>query len=355
MTPNPTDSPFFLGTLNVQGPYFQAKGEGLLRCSLNDATGAITRSATYPKAENAIWLTRVRDTLLVATERYLSPGEVTGYAVGKDGALTQAGSPQSSHGGAVCHIAVNAAGTLAFVSSYLGGVTVHRLSAEGRVAPSHQEIRYTGSGPNKANQEGPHPHQAVCLSGDRVAVCDLGSDRIWLHRVVGDRLEPAGEVAVAPGSGPRHLALHPTLPLAYVLGEIDARVRVFDLRAGGFREVAVHPTLPEGHAGGFSGAAIKFHPSGRMLFTSTRGSDTIAGFAVAADGALRRVTTFPVCGRTPREFAIPPGGGWLLALNHDSHEVVPFRLRPEDGVPTGEIGPVFACGAPMCAVFDGAK
>lgn len=347
---------FFIGSINVPGPYFKAKGEGVTVCRLNEQTGAILREGASPRVENAIWMTRAGGVVLVATERYLEPGEVAAYAVdAKTGAFTRVGEARSSKGGAVCHVAVDTACRNAYVSSYLGGVTVHALDASGAVAPARQHFVYPGAGPVAANQEKSHPHQAVLSAdGKRLFVCDLGTDKIWVHAVGADGSlgEPKG-MPVAPGAGPRHLVLHPKLPLAYVLGELDARVRVYSISGDTWTAGAGHDTLPQGSARPAVGAAsaIRLHASGKVLYVANRGADSIAVFSVGADGALSPVTQVPVLGRTPRDFVLSPSGRWLIALHQDSHTARAFELDPATGLPTGKTGPEFATGAPVCAIF----
>jgi 6-phosphogluconolactonase len=109
--------------------------------------------------------------------------------------------------------------------------------------------------------------------------------------------------------------------------------------------------LPSDFNGTPGGAAIKFHPSGRSLAVSVRGSDNIAVFRLGARGEISLAANFPTQGKGPRDFAFSPSGRWLLALNQDSDAVVPFELDPSQGLPTGGVGSTFAIGCPVCAVF----
>jgi len=339
---------FFLGSLNVEGPYFHATGEGLTTCAMNEETGEITRVGACALAQNAIWLARAGEALLVAGENYLNPGTLAAFS--QNG--SSIGHAQSSLGGAACHIAVASDARTAFVASYLGGITVHALDPSGAVAPAHQHITYPGRGARPARQDKSHPHQSA-LTPDRshLLVCDLGCDRIWAHAFDGTRLGEPQAIAVSPGSGPRHLAIHPTLPRFYLLGELDAKLRLFEGSGADWREIAVYTTLPEAFIGEPAGAAVKFHPSGKTLFVSNRHSDTITCFAVDARGNLAHAATFAGQGQTPRDIALSPSGRWLIAVNQDSHILVPFELDPTSGMPTGKTGPAFACGSPFCALF----
>lgn len=343
---------FFLGSLNHAGPYFHGTGEGLTTCQLDETTGVITRLHICPEAENVIWITRAGSVLWVATEHYLDPGKISAFAVDKAGIPARVGRPQSSHGGAICHIAVTLDERTAFVSSYLGGVSVHKIKSTGEVSPAHQVITYEGSGPDPDRQEKSHPHQAiVSTDGRRLFVCDLGADTIWMHPINGVVLGVAQRLPMPPGCGPRHLIFHPVLPRLYLMGELDAKLHVYELLDDELRLLTSHDTLPRDFSGVPAGAAIKFHPSSKALMVSNRCSDTITIFTVDAAGDLAQAACFSSAGKTPRDFAISPSGRWLLVVNQDSHAVVPFELYPDCGLPTGVCGQTFACGSPFCAHF----
>ena len=73
-----------------------------------------------------------------------------------------------------------------------------------------------------------HPHQTV-VRGDNVWVVDLGCDSVWRYRPQAgtDRLERVGATRTPAGCGPRHMALHPSKPLAFLLCEQDSLVLVY--------------------------------------------------------------------------------------------------------------------------------
>jgi 6-phosphogluconolactonase len=338
--------------MNRAGPYLHATGEGLTTCALDETSGVITRLQVCSEAENAIWITCSGNTLWVATERYLEPGEISALVMDAAGICSRIGPAQSSHGGAICHIAVAPDASTAYVASYLGGISVHALTPDGAVAAAHQIINYQGCGPDAERQDKSHPHQAVISpDGKHLYVSDLGADMIWIHRIESGGPGPARAVPAPPGCGPRHLVFHPTLPLLYLFGELDARIHAFEFHDDRMDWRSTHQTLPQDFTGVPAGAAIKLHPSGNALIVSNRNSDTISVFALDVSGGLTQAACFPTQGRTPRDFAVSPSGRWLLTVNQDSHTVVPFELNPVTGLPTGASGPAFACGSPVCALF----
>lgn len=363
---------FLVGSVNKPGPWFHPSGEGITVYSLEDHNGAIQRIAGFPEAENAIWLTTRPGGILLATERFTEAGEIRSFDFDGLHRLEPAGLPQPSGGGAVCHIAIHPVQPVVFVSSFLGGLTVHAVDENYAIAPTHQLVMYTGRERHPTHghhpmQEGSHPHQAtVTPDGKYLLVCDLGSDTIWQHEILvkdgNTTLGPATGVEVPIGSGPRHLVFHPQLPVFYLLGQLNAQVYVYEYTNGVPALRTSHRCLSEDFGGDIAAAAIKFHPSQKALYVSERESNTITVFAVADDGGLRKTSSFSAMGKTPRDFLISPEGNWMIVLNQDSDTIVPFRLDPVNGVPrAGDEGiavspqdqarkPVTA-GCPVCGSF----
>jgi 6-phosphogluconolactonase len=339
---------FIVGSINTPGPWFHATGEGVTACKIDETTGEISRVRSYPEFENAMWMAKSGRFTFVATERFMDGGEVVAF----DPTMAATGPVQKTPGGAICNLAVSPDGKTLYTVSYLGGVTVHTIDDNGVISPVHQEINYTGSGPNKERQEKSHPHQAVVSpDGKHLFVCDLGCDKVWIHPIEGSRLGPAASIAAAAGSGPRHLVFHPRLPRFYLLGELDAQVRVYEGSGADWKLVGSHSAIPENFTGTPGGGAIRLHPSGKTLAVSVRGSDTIAVFHIDAHGDITLAANFPTGGKTPRDFDFTPSGRRLVALNQDSDNAVAFGFDPASGLPTGHAGAPFALGCPMCVIF----
>lgn len=338
----------FIGSVNAPNPWFRAEGEGVSVCELDEATGALARVCAHPHAENAMWMMRAGDTLLVASERHTGGGEIGVF----DAAFQRIGDPRQTPGSAICHLALSPGGETLYAVSYLGGATAHVLGADGSIAAAHCEITYAGFGPNRERQEASHPHQAVVSpDGGHLFVCDLGCDKVWVHSLDGGTLGPAAAIDAPAGSGPRHLVFHPTLPRFYLLSELDGAVRVYEGQGADWKLVASHTAPPPNFSGTPGGAAIRLHPSGRTLAVSVRGSDTLAVFDIDARGDLASAANFSSGGKTPRDFDFTPSGRWLVALNQDSDNAVAFGFDASTGLPTGHAGPPFVIGCPVCVIF----
>ncbi|HSH17117.1 MAG TPA: lactonase family protein, partial [Verrucomicrobiae bacterium] len=262
-------------------------------------------------------------------------------------------------GGAPCHLTLGSQGRAVLVANYSGGSIIsYRLEADGRIGSRASFIQHTGSSVNQRRQEAPHAHGIYLDARDRFAyVPDLGIDEVVIYRfdAATGELElnsPAG-VKLPPGSGPRHFALHPTKPLAWSLNELLSTVTALEVNptTGALTAGITVSTLPAGFVGGNSTAEIFVHPTGRFLYASNRGHDSIAVFTIdETSGALSLVQHQPISGKTPRSFALDPTGRWLLAAAQGSDVVNVFRVDPASGRLATKPASV-AVPVPVCLVF----
>jgi 6-phosphogluconolactonase len=215
---------------------------------------------------------------------------------------------------------------------------------------------------NPHRQEGPHAHSVTLDAAGRfVFAADLGMDKIMVYRLS----EPDGVLepneppfaALTPGSGPRHFAFHPNGRFAYVINELSNTVAVFeyDADAGKLTHVETVNTLPEDFKGDNTTAEVRVHPSGRFVYGSNRGHDSIAVFQVNGEtGGLTPAGHTSTGGKTPRNFGIDPSGRYLLAANQDTGNVVAFAIDRETGALTAT-GQEISVARPVCVTFCAGK
>ncbi len=297
-------------------------------------------------------------------------GHVASYRIDQEtGGLTPL-SRQTTHGGEPCHLVTDPTGRYLLVANHEhGSVAVFPIDAEGRLQPASDLRQHEGSGPGPT-QEGPHAHFVTFdPTGQRVLVTDKGIDKVMIYRLdmSAGKLVPH-DPPFAPlhsGAAPRHLAFHPNGRFAYVNGEADMTVTAFawvgmegphptsiDGARGVLEELHYLSTLPEGATGErLSTAQILVEPSGRFLYVSNRGHNSLASFRIDQQtGRLTPVGHEPSQGQTPRNFAIDPSGRFLYVANQNSDTIVHFRIDGETGrlTPTGEVTEV---GGPVCILF----
>jgi len=288
-----------------------------------------------------------------------SSGAVIAFSIARDtGALTRR-NEQPSEGAAPCFVSVDGSGRVVLVANYTGGsVALFPIEADGSLAPAASVVHHTGTGPNAERQEAPHAHSIITdPSNHFVLSADLGADRVFVSRLDLDgkslRHVEGGDAVMRAGAGPRHLAFHPTLPLVFVSNELDSTVATlrFDAESGKLSSVDARSTLPAGWTGTNYPADIHVAPSGRTLYVSNRGHNSIAVFSVApATGALALEQVVATGGAWPRNFSLDPTGRWLLVANQQSDSIVVFARDQESGrlTPTRQR---IAIPSPVCLRF----
>jgi len=344
------------------GTYTGPKSKGIYLSRLDLASGKLSApilAAETPQPSflalhpNRRFLYAVNET----GEGRRGTGQVTAFAIGADGKLTQL-NQQASRGAAPCHLVVDRAGKTVLLANYGGGsVAAFPIGPDGQLGESTAFVQHSGSSTNPQRQKGPHAHSINLDAANRFAVAaDLGLDKVLVYRFDAAKgtLSPnePPSTSVKAGSGPRHFAFHPNGHNAYVINEIASTVTAFEYDAGRgvLKEVQTLSTLPKGYTGDSSTAEVQVHPSGKFLYGSNRGHDSIAVFAIEANGTLRYVENTPTGGRTPRNFGITPDGRYLLAANQQSDNVVVFRIDSRSGRLTST-GNSLEVPSPVCVKF----
>jgi len=284
-------------------------------------------------------------------------GAVSAFAIdAQTGALCPL-NQRSSVGDGPCHLIVDASGEFVLVANYGGGsVAVLPILDDGSLDEASDFIQHRGSGTNPQRQAGPHAHSVVLDPANRFAfVADLGLDRLMIYRFDAERgrllpNEPAF-VSLRPGAGPRHFTFHPDGRHAYVINELDNTVTAFDYdpERGALREVQTLSTLPAGYAEVNYCADIHIAPSGRFLYGSNRGHDSIALFSVDGAGRLTLLGHEPTGGHWPRNFALDPAGRFMWVANQESDSITRFAADANTGRLTA-LGRI-AVPRPVCIQF----
>jgi 6-phosphogluconolactonase len=347
------------------GTYTGAKSKGIYRFALDTASGELTGGELAAEAVNPSFLAvhpnrhflyGVSEVGDFAGKR---TGAVSGFALDPVSGELRALNSQSSGGDGPSHLVVDHAGKHVLVANYAGGnASVLPIGADGRLGKVTSFVQHKGSSVNRERQEAPHAHSINVDPADRFAVvADLGIDKVMVYKYdsVKGTLTPNDPpfVATAAGAGPRHFAFHPSAPFAYVINELDCTVLplAFEATHGRFKPLSAVTTLPAAYKPEYTTAEVQIHPSGRFLYGSTRGQNSIAIFAIdTTTGALTPVGHQEAGIKTPRNFGIDPTGKFLIVANQDSDSLVVFRIDAETGAltPTGQkvVAPM-----PVCVKF----
>jgi 6-phosphogluconolactonase len=349
------------------GTYTGAKSKGISLTRLDPSSGRLSAPELAAETPSPSFLALHPNRKFLYAVNEVSKfndkpsGAVSAFAIERQTGKLTLLNQQSSGGPGPCHLVVDQAGKNVLLANYGGGsVAVLPIRGDGSLAEASAFIQHTGSSVNPQRQKEPHAHSINLDRANRFAfVADLGLDKVLIYRFdPAQGTLQANEPAFAPvkpGAGPRHFAFHPTGRFAYVINELDCTVTAFgyDAARGELKEVQTVSTLPEGTSAqpGFSTAEVQAHPSGKFLYGSNRGHDTIAVFAIdAGNGTLKWIENVPTQGRTPRNFGLDPTGQWLLAANQSSDNVAIFRIDPESGR-LSRRDVLAGIGAPVCVKF----
>ena len=268
-------------------------------------------------------------------------GGVSGYAIQGTGLLSFLNS-QPSDGSFPAHLSVHPSGQYLLASNYgTGNYPIYPIQGDGSIGVQVSDFQGVGNGtgPNPDRQEGPHAHQILTdPAAGHVFGVDLGADKVnvWTFDLGTGVLTPntVPFAPVASGSGPRHMAFHPSRPLAYVLDELVSSITAFayDPVRGAFIWLQTISTLPRGFTGSNTTAEIRIHPDGQFLYNTNRGHNSVAMFEIdPGTGKLSVIGWESTLGEWPRGMNIDPSGTFLYAANQNTDSIAVFRIQPSNG------------------------
>ena len=368
------------------GTYTGPESKGIYAYNYDAATGKLTPLGLAAETANPSFLAidSTRKFLYAVSEGHDYKGEdsggVTAFAITDrtTGKLTEL-NEVSSHGADPCYISFDRTGKYALVANYTGGtVAAFPLAADGRIGEASSVVKDAGElGPVKDRQDAPHAHFIQASARNRFAyVADLGLDRVLIYKfdaakgtltagsspvAAGASQNPAKSAdffsaTLPPGTGPRHAAFSSDGKFMYVLGELDSTVTVFANKANEtYQSIQKISALPAGFSGPDNAAEIEIHPSGKFLYTSNRGDDSIAVLTInRSTGKLTYLQRISSGGKAPRHFAIDPTGTRLLVANQNTGNIIEYQIDPTTGRlnPVGEMGKTASA---VCLVFMAVK
>jgi 6-phosphogluconolactonase len=284
-------------------------------------------------------------------------GAVSAFAIESNGTLRFL-NQQASLGADPCHLTVDRKRKNLLVANYTGGnVAVLPIQRNGSLGPATDLEQHEGSS-TKEQQKGPHAHCIILDRSERFALAaDLGIDKVMIYRFdeKTGKLRPGKQpwASLQPGAGPRHLILHPSGKYLYVINELDSTLTSFkyDGTIGTLSTIDTVSTLPNNFSGSSYCADVRVSPSGRFLYGSNRGHDSIVVFAIDhRTGKLEQLEHVSTEGKWPRNFTIDPMGRFLLVANQRTDNVVTFMIDAQTGrlKPTGYVAEI---PAPVCLKF----
>ncbi|HSI73788.1 MAG TPA: lactonase family protein [Fimbriimonas sp.] len=332
---------FYIGT------YTSEKGsKGVYHAFLDTETGAITEPVLAAEALAPSYLAlHPKGRYLYAVHEFTN-GDVSAYEIQPDKRLKKLNT-KAWQGAGPCHLSVDPSGRNVLAAAYSGGsFACFPIGADG----SLQDATWTFKNAGKPDQK-PRGHMIQAdARGTTVYACDLGTDELLAFGFDAKRgkLVQRPSAFLTAGSGPRHFAFGRDGTSLYVNGEMAMTLSRFALEGGTPKEVATTSTIPSDvDRKGQSTAEIVCHPSGKWIYVSNRGHDSIAVFK--AEGKLLQIQKLDLA--IPRGFDIDPSGRWLVAAGQNSKNIASFAINSKTGKLTST-GHRARVDQPVCVLFE---
>lgn len=350
-------APVFIGTNTGKN----STSKGIYRADFDSATGKLTEPVLAAAYQNPGFLALhpIRPILYAcgapATPFPDGSSSVAAFVIDGDYGLKFLGDASAGGKGA-CHVAVDSTGGTVAVANYGdGSFSTIKLGLDGLPGAAVSVIKSTGAGPNLPRQNGPHAHGVYFDKANKhLFMPDLGLDRVFVYpfdAATSGLGAPLPPLTITPGAGPRHMAFSPDEKHAYVINELVNTVTAASYADGKFTVLGSVQTLPADFTGKNTTAEIEVHPSGKFVYGSNRGHDSIVVYQRdAGTGGLTLLQHAPCGGRIPRHFKIDPSGKWLLCAHQDSNTISVLPLDPETGK-LGEPTNTVSSPSPICLLF----
>jgi|SRR6266850_6432359 len=346
------------------GTYTGQKSKGIYAYRLEMKTGELTSLGLAAETPNPTFLVIHPNNKVLYSANEMakfggkSSGAVSAFSIDPGSGKLTLLNQQPSGGAGPCHIATDHSGKVVLVANYGGGsIASFPIKSNGALGETASFIQHKGSSANPQRQEGPHAH---CINVDPnnklVLAADLGLDKVLIYKLdlakatLTENDPPFA--ALAPGAGPRHFAFTPDGRYCYVINEINCTLTAFlhNPRTGALKEIETVSTLPGEREGKDSTAEIEVHPSGKFVYGSNRGHNSIAVFAINRRTGKLTLVEHQSTGKTPRNFAIDPTGTYLFSANQDSDSIFVYTIDQATGR-LHRTGHEAQVGAPVCIKF----
>ncbi len=344
------------------GTYTKKSSHGIYVYRWMPESGEMAEIGLAAKTPNPSFLTLTpnHNDLYAVNEQDNATGNVSAFAIDQATGKLLPKNVVPSGGSAPCNLTTDHTGQALFVANYSSGsVSSYRILPGGSLSRPVSNIFFKGHSIDPERQKEAHTHcTTVSPENKYLLVNDLGLDRIMVFHFGPKtaKLVPNDPpyYSATPGSGPRNLAFHPNGKWAYSIAEMGSIVECmnWDGARGTLTRFQVISSLPKQHISPTYAATVQVHPNGRFLYGSNRGDDSITAFSIdPSNGHLTLIQRISCEGKSPRHFAVAPGGKWLVIGNQDSANIVVLKCDPQTGK-LASAGRQYALDSPVCVVFD---
>jgi 6-phosphogluconolactonase len=348
----------YVGTYTTTG-----KSDGIYLYGMDPGTGTLNRINSFKSVNPSFLITDRKRLRLYAVNEVAEyagkpGGGVSAFEIDRSTLNLRLLNEQATNGADPCHLTMDRRAKTLLVANYTGGsLTALPVRSDGTLGMAIELKQHEGSS-IKEQQKGPHAHCIILDTAERYALAaDLGIDKVMIYRFdpMTGKLTPGQQPSaeLQQGAGPRHLTLHPNGKYLYVINELDSTMTAFKYNGtnGTLTQIETVSTLPSDFSGVSYCADVHVSPSGKFLYGSNRGHNSIVVFEIdQRSGKLKALEHVSTEGNWPRNFVIDPSGRFLLVANQRSDNVVTFTIHPQTGrlKPNGQVAEI---PVPVCLRF----
>lgn len=318
------------------GTYTRKSSEGIYQIKLDTDAKQLFDCTIVGQAGNPTYLVESKAKKVYAIDAESDDGQKVGGLKIFDGStetMTEMGKTLTP-GSSPAYVTVDEARQLVYTANYHTGiVTVYKIEADGMLTTT-DTAQHTGAGPRPEQQDGPHPHFADLTPDNRLVVCDLGNDTVYLYDVSDDgKLTELSRFNCARGFGPRHIVFNTNNNVAYLVGELGSGVAVldYDVDEGKLTLQQALKTIPKDWTEHNGAAAIRMSSDQRFVYVSNRGYNSIATLAVGEDGQLSLIDQTPSEGDFPRDFNFNQDESFIVLVNQNTDNATLYTRDRRSG------------------------
>ena len=332
---------FYFGNYQDKQANKEDQSEGISFWSVDHQSGALKKEIKD--------ISVIENTHFSITDKHLyAANDIFSFQDKTDGCLTVYQRSDDNQLSAIQRVSSGGVGTVytrlvadnrfLLIANYIeGNILVYPVGYDHLLADPVENIKHIGSSANTARQEAAHPH-AIEMTVDEkfVYVADLGMDKLKAYQFdqKSGRLKSNTkfDIATHPGSGPRHLRFHDNGKFAYVSHEMSNQVSAYTCEGDALTLIAYYDLANGSDGIESTGSELHIHPSGRYIYASSRGDNTLVVFSIDANsGALSKIQTLSTEGETPTSFDIDKSGQYLVLGNQLSHSLLSFSIDNQSG------------------------
>lgn len=316
------------------GTYTKSTSKGIYQATFDDATGEMGPVELVAEVGSPTYVALSKANKLYAVDRNGDQGGVAtlDYAEGKATMEQEVLEP----GASAAYVAVDEDRQFVYTANYHRGlVQVFKIEADGQLTETDR-YQAEGKGP-RPEQGSSHMHFFNVAPDGRLVAVDLGSDNVVTFDLSDDgKLTVANTFVTEPGYGPRHIRFSADGKYAYLLGELSSKLTVMTYNAdGSFTPLQVVSTIPADWTEHNGTAAIYLSDDNRFLYSTNRGHNSMAVFAIQEGGAkVELIQLISTEGDFPRDFALSPSNKFLIAANQNTDNATIYERNAETGMLT---------------------